>query len=673
MKQINNLIQKYSITLLCGAFLGMSLPLLAMEPEEPDLNEIGMPNLASLYQELTEENKTSAISDAKKASLERLRKSGSQTMGSWHLEKSTTQQPTAREDEPVTQCSQPATHTFEHTITDAVIVPGSNNALISTHNTLHLFDTADNKVLKTVAFPRPIAKLIPSRNVNLCAVLLIPNKNEKPEIQFVNCSKNSLELNNKINPITYLRDNDYEIAQAAALSADGRWLATIKTNTLASIHNLTTNETFKEITKVAKYPIFSVDCLQNKMAVHANLETSLYSVSANPNECQLLRTIDHQALVPEIDYAARQGAWLVNDMVFVRIGNKVAIYNATGTLLQTFKVGKNNPIYPCQNDKHCFIELQPRKKTFCIHNLHMTAIPVNTELNVCKTTQTRILFDKSSEKQITLCAQNKTVVARNPNAQGIAHAKAITAQKKLALEEPVLPNTSILDAIRDNNAELVESLIKNEATMAILADKKFADAFKIAAFRGFATIIQTILATIPHSEQVKILQAKDALMVAYGLTRRNGIGIAQKEIRKMINQEFIRGLVAQQMERVEQMLAGGNNVENAYSVAQFGARIRIEAPRLVREGLVAQQMECVEQMHAAKSSIDDETAYDWAKKGVTLKTQGPQLVRIIGRPNTIETNPHGVIELLDPKNTALRAQLLEKSIRKILFSGTQGN
>jgi hypothetical protein len=553
--------------------------LLAMDSKDQN-NEVGTPNLAELFITLTQIQE--ANTDAK--------------------------------DEPTPQCSQPTcAHTFEHTITSAVFVPDSHNALISAYKSLYLFDTVNNKILKTLELKQPIAKLIPSRNGSLCAALLIPDKNKNPEIRFINCSRNSLEMNNKINPIAYVRTNDYEIAQEAAFSADGCWLAAIETNSCVSIHNLKMNKAFKKIRKDAKFPIFSVDCSQDMLAIHANLETSLYSISSDLNECQPLRTIDHQALVPGIEYVSPQGAWLVEDMIFVRIGNMVGIYNTKKELLQTFTVEPTSCIYPCPNNKHSFIELKLTKKAFRIHNLRKAATPITTDSNICKTTE-KILFDKSSEEQITLCAQNKTLVTRNRNAQPVAIAQ---------------PSTSLPEAIFKNDAELVKTLIKNMAPKPNTDSKEFAKAFKQAAFQGFTEVIQAILTTIPLHEQAKILEAKNKLLLTYGLARRNDTYtyIQQREIRAMIDHELIKSLVEQQMERVEQMLAAIN--------------------------------------------ADGQTAYDIAKAGEQIRSNGPRLV-IANNTNLKKAITHSTSELLDPENSSLRKALIEESINEILFAKPKG-
>jgi len=578
MKQINNLIQKFSFILLCGAFLGIAMPLLAMDFKKQD-DEAGTPNLAELYNTLTDAQNAHANSGA--------------------------------QDGPTAQNSQETSaHTFAQNITGAVIIPCSQNVLISTHNSLHLLDTTHNKVVKTLSFNRPIAKLIPSSNGNLCAALLIPNKNEKPVIQFVNCLQNSLEFNDKIKPVTYLRADDYEIAQEAALSADGSWLATIETNSLVSLHNLATNRTFKNIAPKAN-PVFSVDCSKNILAVHADLETSLYAVSADTNECQLLRKINHQEFITPISYVSRQGAWLVDDMIFVRIGNKVGVYNAKNELIQTLTVGAANYIYPCPNDKHSFIELKPNKKAFRIHNLRMAATPIETETNICKTLQ-KILFDKSSEEQITLCAQNKTLLTKNRNAQAI-----------IAIAQP---SSSLPEAIFKNNAELVKILIKNKTPESNSDAKELAKAFKHAAFQGFAEVIQAVLTTIPQSEQVKILQAKNNLRLMHELASKNSATHQPREICTMIDQALIDALVAQQIARVEQMLKTLDG-QDAYATAQMGDTVRfMGGPRLIRKG-------------------DNST---------------PK-----------ERNPYSAAELLNPENSFLRKQLLENSIWKILFGEPQ--
>jgi hypothetical protein len=579
MKQLNNLIQKCSFILLSGTiFLGISMPLLAMDWKEQDA-QAGTPNLAELFNTLTAGQEATINTNAN--------------------------------DEPTPQCSQSIwAHTFENIITSAVIVPCSQNVLVSTHNSLHLLDTAHNKIVQTLSFNRPIAKLILSSNGNLCAVLLIPNKNEKPVIQFVNCCNNSVEFNDKINPVTYLRADNYEITQEAALSADGSWLATLDTNSLVSLHNLATNKSFKNIAPKAN-PVFSVDCSKNILAVHADLETSLYSVSADTNECLLLRKFNHPELITEIDYVSRQGAWLVDDMIFVRIGNKAGVYNAKSELIQTLTVGATNYIYPCPNDKHSFIELKPIKKAFRVHNLSMAATPIKTETNICKTLQ-KILFDKSSEEQITLCAQNKTLVTRNRNAQAI-----------IAMAQPP---TSLSQAIFKNNAKSVKTLIKIKAPESNCDAKELAKAFKHAAFQGFAEVIQALLTTIPQSEQAKILQARDNMLLLHILASKQSTTRQPWDIRAMIDRALIDTLVTQQIERVELMLKTFD-AQDAYNTAKMGDNVRLmAAPRLVNVG------------HNSK----------------------PQ-----------EANPHSASELLDPENSFLRKQLLEKSIREILFGKPQ--
>lgn len=581
MKQIHNLIQKYSLCLL-GLFLSLSIPLHGMESTSAQ----GTPSLAFLATEFNQAEQSN--------------------------ENAT--------NSPSQESEDTKKFTFEHPINAAVILPHSQCILVGAHNMLHRVDTIDNS-RQVLELQRPIAKLVPSMDGNLCATLLIPNKGENPEITFVNSAQNSLEQNNPKNPIFYCRASDYEIAQEADLSPDSCYLAVIETNNKIVIHDIKQNKIFTSIRfKQDQFPIYSVHFLkktpnkQNILAVQINLETHLYLIGANG--CQEIAKINHQKITPGINYAARQGAWLVNERVVARVAGNAGIYDHKGTLLQEFKTNKDNPMYPCPNDNNCIVELLPKSQAFRLHNLYPDQKQMETQ-DFCHTKLglgTQIFCDKS--QQLALCATDNTVMTLNLGT------KQIIAQKKQAQAKRECAKISLLKAV---NAKDLDS-VKLNIQLGTSTNQEIAEALMQATLQGNIDIIELMLTTIPCEEIQKILDSKKAALVMHKKLQERGVINPPRDIRKIITNYFIDGLVEQQINRIKRILETKNGKGN---IAHEFAKIREE---------------------------------------IVTRNQGIRLV-----PAGNNAQPHRVVckykasELLDPNNMFILREIIEKGIKEILF------
>lgn len=67
-------------------------------------------------------------------------------------------------------------------------------------------------------------------------------------------------------------------------------------------------------------------------------------------------------------------------------------------------------------------------------------------------------------------------------------------------------------------------------------------------------MVEVILTTIPRNDRIAILQAKKAVLLAHNLASRQGVVIPQRDLRKIITNEFLNTLVDQQMKRIEGLL-----------------------------------------------------------------------------------------------------------------------
>lgn len=123
-------------------------------------------------------------------------------------------------------------------------------------------------------------------------------------------------------------------------------------------------------------------------------------------------------------------------------------------------------------------------------------------------------------------------------------------------------------AAEKNDINMIKFLIESGADINVKTHRgEFA-----LMFASSCEVVLAMLTTIPLSERIKILEAKRAAQVANHLTFRPGQNapMPPKDVRRLITQLFINGLVDQQMLRVKELL----EVKNQNNQAAYEFRLQ---------------------------------------------------------------------------------------------------
>lgn len=110
-------------------------------------------------------------------------------------------------------------------------------------------------------------------------------------------------------------------------------------------------------------------------------------------------------------------------------------------------------------------------------------------------------------------------------------------------------------AVEASDLNMVQFLIEQGVDLYLVTDNYLSTVLMLA--RDCKTV-QAILTTMSPLDRIAVLQAKEAAILAHNLAFTKGIRIPQRDLRKIITNEFVDALVDQQMERIVDLL----NIEN---------------------------------------------------------------------------------------------------------------